>query len=183
MPLVARTESGDTRPRGEDLLSGGLPCYGIYATADDRYMAVGALEKKFWQTFCETIERPDLIAKHWVTGAEANEVRNEITAIFRSNTQAYWTRRFADADCCVGPVLTLAECEENEQLRARKIFVMSEHPTEGSVSQFAFPIKFGEFEFTIDRPAPLHGEHSKEILAEAGYGDDRIAELETAGII
>lgn len=182
MSLVAQTESG-TRSRGEGLLSGGLPCYGIYATADDRYMALGALEKKFWQSFCEAVERPDLIPKHWVTGKEADAIRAEVAAIFGSNTQAYWIKRFTDVDCCVAPVLTLAEAMENEQLQARKIFIMTEHPTEGSVPQFAFPIKLSEFEFTIDRPAPMHGEHSKEILAEAGYSDDRIAELEAAGII
>ncbi len=56
---------------------------------------------------------------------------------------------------------------------ARALFIVAEHPTAGAVPQFAFPLKFSEFTFTVDRPAPAHGEHSKEILAE----------LEEAGII
>jgi crotonobetainyl-CoA:carnitine CoA-transferase CaiB-like acyl-CoA transferase len=183
VPLGAQIEDGATRPRGEDLLSGELPCYGIYETGDGRYIALGALEKKFWQAFCDEVARPDLMTRHWVSGEEADAVRAEVAAIFRSNSQSYWVNRFSDIDCCVAPVLTLAESMANEQLQAREMFIVAKHPTEGAVPQFAFPLKFSEFTFTIDRPAPGHGEHSKEILAELGYSDAKIAELEEAGII
>ena len=183
IPMIAQAETGATRPRGEDFISGGLPCYGLYATADDRYMALGALEHKFWRTFCESVKRPDLIDKHWVHGAEADAVREEVAAIFRADTQAHWVERFADVDCCVAPVLTLSQCMRNEQLRARQMFVVDEHPTEGDVPQLAFPVKFSEFAFSIEHPAPGHGEHSREILAEAGYSEQSITELEAAGVI
>ncbi|MBW8055461.1 MAG: CoA transferase [Nitrospira sp.] len=160
-----------------------MPCYGIYETGDGRYIALGALEKKFWQAFCDEVAQPDLMTRHWVSGEEAAAVRAEVAAIFRANSQSYWVDRFADIDCCVAPVLTLAESMANEQLRAREMFIVAEHPTAGAVPQFAFPLKFSEFTFTIDRPAPAHGEHSKEILAELGYSDAKIAELEEAGII
>ncbi|MFQ5545536.1 MAG: CaiB/BaiF CoA transferase family protein [Acidiferrobacterales bacterium] len=178
IPLVAMATDGEVRVRGADTLSGGLPCYGLYATADGRYMALGALEKKFWQRFCEEIERPDLISKHEVSGAEADRVHAEVAAIFSSNTHDYWTTRFADVDCCVAPVLTLTESTNNEQLQARGMFV-----SQGDVPQFAFPLKLSDFEFTIERPPPDHGEHSKEILAEAGYSDEKLAALEAAGVI
>ncbi len=123
IPLAALATDGEVQPRGADTLSGGLPCYGVYATSDGRYMALGALEKKFWQRFCEKIERPDLISEHLVSGAEADRVHAEVAAIFGSNTQDHWTKTFADVDCCVAPVLTLTESMENEQLQARKMFV------------------------------------------------------------
>ncbi len=181
--MIAQAETGATRPRGEDFLSGGLPCYGLYATADDRFMALGTLEQKFWQIFCETVDRPDLIDKHSVSGDQADAVRDEVAAIFRSDTQAHWIERFANVDCCVAPVLRLAECMDNEQLQARAMFVVAKHPVEGEVPQLAFPLKFSEFTFTIDRPAPMHGEHGREILAEAGYSAIDIDELEAAGVI
>jgi alpha-methylacyl-CoA racemase len=181
--LMAHAETGATRPRGEDFLSGALPCYGIYATSDDRYMAVGALEQKFWRIFCETLDRADLIDKHWVDGEVADGVRAQVAAIFASNTQAHWTELFADIDCCVTPVLTLDESMDNLQLRAREMFVMTEHPLEGSVPQFAFPVRFSDFAFTIERHAPMHGEHTRKILSESGYGDQQIDDLEAAGII
>ena len=49
--------------------------------------------------------------------------------------------------------------------------------------QFAFPVKFSDFAFTIERHAPMHGEHTREILTESGYSDQQIAELEAAGVI
>ncbi len=103
----------------EHALSGELPCYGIYETGDGRYIALGALEKKFWQAFCDEVARPDLMTRHWVSGEEAAAVRSEVAAIFRANSQSYWVDRFADIDCCVAPVLTLTESMANEQLRAR----------------------------------------------------------------
>lgn len=183
MPLAAHAGSGTTKPRGEDLLSGGLPCYGIYETADGRYMALGALEKKFWEKFCEAVGRPDLAPRHWVSGEEADAIHAELATIFGEKTQAYWIEHFADIDCCVTPVLNLAQCLHDPQLAARAMFRTHEHPQEGSVPQLAFPLKLSEFEFSIERPAPAHGEHSREVLAAAGYDETEIAKLEAAGVI
>ncbi len=69
--LHALQQAGSTRPRGEDLLTGGVPCYGVYATADGRYVAVGALEAKFWTLLCRTLGRHDLVDAHLDTGARA----------------------------------------------------------------------------------------------------------------
>ncbi len=181
--FMTYAETCATRARGEDHLSGGLPCYAIYATSDNRYMALGALEHKFWRTFCETVNRADLIDKHWVDEAVADRVRAEVATIFASKTQAHWTELFADIDCCVTPVLTLDESIENPQLRAREMFVVAEHPLEGSVPQFAFPVKFSDFVFTIERHAPMHGEHTRELLTESGYSAQQIDDLEAAGVI
>src|SRR3982751_1800903 len=57
--LGALEDHGAVAPRGEDLLTGGVPCYGVYATSDGRWLAVGALEAKFWRTLCETLGRMD----------------------------------------------------------------------------------------------------------------------------
>lgn len=178
-PLMALATGGATRPRGGDLLSGGLPCYAVYETADGGFMALGALEEKFWRSFCEAVGRPDLVPRHMVEGEEAEAVRAELAAIFRSATRAEWTRRLADAECCASPVLSLAEAMEDPQLRARGMFV---HGPDGGV-QYALPLRFDDFEFAIERPAPGHGEHGAEILAALGYEESRIAELRDGGII
>jgi hypothetical protein len=71
-PLVATLAQGKPAPRGADLLTGGVPCYAVYRTADDRYLAVGALEPKFWQVFCAAIERPDLAPFGLATGSRGS---------------------------------------------------------------------------------------------------------------
>jgi crotonobetainyl-CoA:carnitine CoA-transferase CaiB-like acyl-CoA transferase len=160
------------------MLSGGLPCYSVYGTADGRHMAVAALEAKFWKTCCEILERPDLIPRHWVTGDEAAAVKAELAAIFATRTRDEWAARFADADCCVTPVLSLEEALANEQAQARGTVFEAD-----GLQQFAPPMKVSEFDFAVERPAPKVGEHSVEILAEAGLQPADIARLQAAGVI
>ncbi|MCP5419758.1 MAG: CoA transferase [Gammaproteobacteria bacterium] len=182
-PLIAQLADGRSRPRGEDFLSGVLPCYSVYETADGRYMAVAALERKFWVLCCQTLGRPDLIEHHWVFGATAETIRAEVAALFKSQPQAHWVALFDGVDCCVTPVLTLAESMGNEQIEARGLFVEAEHPQDGALTQFAFPLRFSEFEFAVERPAPAPGEHSEEILTQAGFSAERIAQLRQIGAI
>lgn len=183
VPLLALLDGGEPPRRGRGMLTGGLPCYAVYETADGLYMALGALEEKFWRSFCAAVDRPDLAPRHRVSGAEADAVRAEVAAIFRSNTRAYWTEKLAVAGCCAAPVLTLTEAMENEQLRARGVFVDDRGRAGGDVTQFAFPLKLSEFEFSVERPPPAPGEHGAEILAELGYDPQRIAALREDGVI
>jgi crotonobetainyl-CoA:carnitine CoA-transferase CaiB-like acyl-CoA transferase len=165
-------------PRGADLLSGGVPCYGVYATADGRYMAVGALEKKFWELLCDTLGRADLKPFHLAFGAKGEKARVELSAVFASQPQSHWVARFAEVDCCVTPVLTINEALDNEQLQARGMVVEAD-----GIPQFAPPYKLSDYEFSIERNAPAQGQHSDEILREAGFGPDAIDKLRQQGII
>ncbi len=173
---------GEARPRGGDALSGGLPCYGIYETSDGGYMALGALEEKFWRAFCEAVGRPDLGGHHLVSGAQADRVRAEVAAIFASASRDEWTERLAGVDCCASPVLTPAESRRHPHLRARGMIVDAESGGAGA-DQIAFPVHMSDFTFSVDRHAPGHGEHSREILTEIGYDDARIAALQDKGVI
>lgn len=99
---------------GRDLLSGGVPCYGLYRTRDGRYLAVGALESKFWVRLCEILRRVDLAGRHWqngqeIAGADACAVRAELAKVFAGETLSHWQHVFAGADCCVTPVLRMDE--------------------------------------------------------------------------
>ncbi len=112
--------------RGEDALSGGLPCYHYYRTADDRYLAVGALERKFWERFCDALGRGDLKPKHLVFGAESRAVIGELERIFAAQPAAYWVETFRDEDCCVTLVLTLEEAMASAQTEARGVVIEGE---------------------------------------------------------
>ncbi len=108
---------------GEDVLNGGLPCYGLYATADGRQLAFGALEAKFWRAACEILDRPDWTDRHWLRGhlpgsADAISLRAELAALIAAGTLAEWTARFDGADACVTPVLTLAEAVDHPLFRS-----------------------------------------------------------------
>jgi len=178
LPLLGFLERGKTPGRGSGMLDGGLPCYNVYRTRDARWMAVGALERKFWETLCDILGCPELKGKHIVYGEEARPVKERLAAAFASRTQLEWSGVFAHADCCVSPVLPIDEALANEQFRARKMIA-----GEGGLTQFALPLKFSEFDFSVARPAPGRGEHTEEILREAGYRDAEIAALRGDGVI
>jgi alpha-methylacyl-CoA racemase len=177
-PLLGFLERGTAPPRGTGMLDGGLPCYNAYRTKDGRFMAVGALEKKFWTALCDILGCPELREKHIVFGAEAVPVKEALAKIFASRTQREWTEVFAAADCCVSPILHIGEALANEQLRARRMVL-----DESGVKQLGLPLKMSEFEFAIERSAPRPGEHTEEILREAGYRDAEIATLRREGVI
>ena len=178
LPMVDLLDRGRPAERGTSMLSGGLPCYNVYATSDGRYLAVGALEPKFWQALCDALDCPELKTQHFVFGSRAAPVKSRLASIFASQTQAHWTAKLAHLDACVSPALTIEEALGNEQFRARGMVV-----EENGAPRVALPVKFSDFEFAIERPAPRAGEHSDEVLREAGYGEAEIESLRTRGII
>ncbi len=110
-PLLGRCPGA-----GEDLLNGVLPCYNLYATQDGRHLAVGALEYKFWKAACGVFGRPDWEVRHWQRGQlpgspDCAALRAEVAQLVASQPLAVWVERFAGADACVTPVLTLAEAQ------------------------------------------------------------------------
>ncbi|MFC3108877.1 CaiB/BaiF CoA transferase family protein [Undibacterium arcticum] len=147
MPLVAVNNFGRPAQPGRDLLTGGVPCYNVYRTSDQRFMAVGALELKFWETCCDVLGRPDLKARHWscgqqIGGADAMAVKAALDAIFAQQTLAFWTEKFAGVDCCVTPILRADEAIAHPLFAARAMAKQVNHETEGDYWQAAPGVKF-----------------------------------------
>lgn len=111
---VALANDGTTPLAGGGLLNGGAPCYNLYRTLDGRWLAVGALELKFWETLCTALGRPDWAARHWslgqaIGGPDAAALTQELAAIIAGNPLEDWVALLEPLDCCVSPVLTAAE--------------------------------------------------------------------------
>jgi alpha-methylacyl-CoA racemase len=104
--------------RGENLLDGGAPFYGVYETADGRHMAVGAIEPQFY-AHLDAVLQTALPLEAQFNRATWGATRSVLASAFRRETQREWTHRFADVDACVSPVLTLAEAADDPHVRAR----------------------------------------------------------------
>lgn len=183
VPLATLNAHGDTRPSGGDTLSGALACYGQYRTQDGRYLAVAALEPKFWNTLCRRLDRPDLIALHRDdSAAQQAHVKGELQRMFGSRPLAHWVELLEGADCCVSPVLTLSDSLAHPHFNARGMVHHARHEVYGPGAHIASPVKMSGFQFAIHRQAPLPGEHTDQILREAGYDDAGIASLTERGI-
>ena len=102
--LVAHRLGGDPVPR---LLTGGLACYRVYATADGRHLTVAALEPKFFRRLCELLGRPELAERHYE--AEQEALARELAGILAGRDLASWLELFDGEDVCVGPVWTRDE--------------------------------------------------------------------------
>lgn len=107
--------------RGANLLDGGCPFYGTYETADGQYMAVGALEPQFYDTFMTLLGIPEQ-APARDDLARWPELREAIAARFKARTRDEWTAVFEGTDACVAPVLSLREAPHHPHLAARATF-------------------------------------------------------------
>lgn len=175
--------TGKEPVRGELPLSGGLACYSVYETADHRYLAVGALEPKFWKTFCHGIGRGDLIPRLQATPAEQEEMKKIIAAAIKKQTLSHWMNVFAGKDACVSPVLNMDEMVRDPQVLHRRMIEDTKHPSVGNVRLPGIPIKLSEAVGTIRSFAPSLGEHNQEYLQELGYNEEQILRFREENII
>jgi crotonobetainyl-CoA:carnitine CoA-transferase CaiB-like acyl-CoA transferase len=181
MPLAIAGARGASIARGGELLNGGAACYGVYRTKDGRFVALGALEPKFFRTFCAAVGRPDLADRQ--LESDGAGPRAELEALFATRTRDAWAAFAAEHDVCLAPVLEGDEPRADPQLRARGAFVAVETPYEGrAMPGVATPIRL-RGEVAPRRPAPRLGEHGAEVLRDAGLDDGEIAALRAAGVL
>jgi crotonobetainyl-CoA:carnitine CoA-transferase CaiB-like acyl-CoA transferase len=178
MHLAARLIMGEQAPplqRGREPLNGGYACYGLYRTQDERWLAVGALEPKFFSGLCERLGRMDLLEAGYDLNGGAERVKAELSRLFAEQPLAHWQQLFAGSDLCIEPVLEGDEVLADAQHRARGLFVEVEDGQRGrKVTHLLTPLRMGE---TPLRPPPALGQHSREILTEAGFTPEELLRL------
>jgi alpha-methylacyl-CoA racemase len=182
MPLAALATHGRTRPAGGDTLTGALACYATYRTADDRWLAIGALERKFWDALCDALERPQWKPLHR-SGDAAREaqLRADVAALIATRPLAEWDTLLRNTGGCASPVRTLEEALADPRFRARGMVVDSVHPAYGPVVQAGPPVHLSGHAFALRRHAPRPGEHTADVLREAGFDDAEVAALVAGG--
>lgn len=159
---------GMALPRGAGMLMGGIAPYQTYETSDGRYVTLAALEPKFWMAFCAGagIEAGmDALAP----GPHQAQWKAKLTDLFKQKTRAEWEAFAEQHDCCLEPVLGPDEVLTDAQHAARGVFV--EGP--GGLPQPTTPAG----QPLAGAKAPAQGEHTAEVLREAGFDEASIARL------
>jgi crotonobetainyl-CoA:carnitine CoA-transferase CaiB-like acyl-CoA transferase len=162
--------------------------YNVYETRDGKYVIICCIERHFWQNFCRAAGREDLLASEDAQrklsfAADDTALRAELTALFRTRTQAEWVRLFLEANVAGGPVNRAGEIPQDPHVAARHPLVEAEHPSEGTIRLFPLPVRFEGQTFEVRRPPPRQGQHTAEILAQMGYTGAEIERLRAEKVV
>ena len=163
---------------GQNMLDGGAHFYGCYATADNRWMAVGSIEPQFYAELVR-LSGIDVELSDQQNQETWPELKNKLTAVFKTKTMAEWTSIFGPTDACVTPVLTFDEAQDDTHNKERSLFFETDN---GSVVPNSVP-KFsrsGNAELT-ERPDV--GADTRDILGELDLTGNEIDELIEVGAV
>ena len=164
--------------RGDNLLDGGAPFYRCYETKDGKYLAVGALEHKFYTELLTKLDLVDVIrGEHQNDRSTWPQTTDVLRRKFLERNRDDWAASFANSNACVTPVLTLEEAPKHPQHVASESFAKV-----GDVVQPAPQPLFSQ-RVVAPNPPPANGAHTREILSALHYAPREIDDMLTAGTV
>lgn len=146
--------------------------YNVFKCKDGRYIAAAPLEPQFWETFCKTLGREDLL-KVFAFGPNV-KLRDSLAAEFEKKTMAEWVETFKDAECCISPINTITEALDFIPAKERALLQNLIHPVLGEVPQLRTPLPFDRRHGAdLDAQTDI-GASTQTILRELGYTESEI---------
>ena len=177
-PVAYEALTDGDLPPGNTELTGALPWYSVYETADEEFVTFAALESQFYEAFCEAVGREDLMGKHNTADpAEREALREELAEIFQSRTRKGWVETLADVEASVEPVYSPSEAVDQEQVAARDLIWGAGR------GRIGFPALGSDAPRDEGRPIPAQGEHTEEVLRAHGYDEAELSALDEDGVI
>lgn len=177
--------NGSVLKRGESWVTGNWACYGVYETKDGKYLSLGCLEPHFWDNLCKALDKEEYAAHKWsISGTtfskpdeKDREVRRFLEETFKTRTRDEWFDLLIGKDIPVGKVYSIDEVFRDPQVLARNMVIEIDDPRAGKVKQIGILPKLSGTPGSVRSLAPLHGEHTGELLSRYGYGRDEIEKL------
>jgi crotonobetainyl-CoA:carnitine CoA-transferase CaiB-like acyl-CoA transferase len=163
--------------------------YQYYGTADDKAVLFACIEHKFWDRFCMIVGRPDLAErKNSTLPADFADgdtwLRAQLQEIIGKRTAEYWVNLAVTEDLPISPAhRSISDVAKDPHMRQLGIFHEAPDPTGNPWLYVAEPAKVEGQPYRVQRPAPAHSEHTREVLAELGVDDYTYAELRADGIV
>lgn len=160
---------------------------GVY-TVSDGNVQLSVVTDRHWQRFCEALDVPELATDERFVEvnervANRDELDHRLESIFADWTVADIVETLRDASVPAAPINDTLSVWDDPQVQSREMRRTMNHPEAGSVETLGFPVKYDDIQPTIERHPPLLGEHSRQVLAEAGLDESDIDELVDAGVV
>ncbi len=167
---------------GHSILTGRYACYDTYRCADDRWVAVGAIEPRFYANLCRALDCERWI-DHQLDDPAQEEIRADFRAAFERKPRDQWVDELGPADTCVGPVYSVPELVDDPHLTARGLIVAATDEQSGAFRQLAPLLAGSQLATTPVVARPAGRTDTDQVLAAAGLDPDRIAELRRDGVV
>ena len=164
--------------RGTNINDSGAPFYDSYETSDGEYIAIGAMEPKFYAELLDKLGLADADLPHQQDRAGWPEVRRRLASVFAERTRDEWSTELEGTDVCFAPVLRMNEAAMHPHLTARGTIV----ERDGLLEPAPAP-RFSRTEAALGRPMPAPGSDTDAALADWGFSAAEIAALHQSGAI
>jgi crotonobetainyl-CoA:carnitine CoA-transferase CaiB-like acyl-CoA transferase len=169
--------STGTPPRpGEYFLTGSLPCYNVYQTSDDKWLSIGCMEPWFWAKLCKRLGCEQFATEQFneeLFPAQFAHLREQL----KTKTRDAWFAELSQDEICVTPVYGIDEALEDPHNQARKMIIEVEDAEFGMIKQVGIAPKFSETPGEVKTLAADPGQHTEEVLREAGYSAEEISAI------
>ncbi len=154
----------------------------------DGWIMLAAYNGERWPRLCQALDAPELLADPRFASspqrvAHRPAMRDALAERLQRNATAHWLRVLQRADILCAPVASYADVEQHPQVAANRMIASVQDGVMGTVRVPGFPINSAQCAEVAHRAAPRRGEHSAEILREAGYSEQEIGEMEEGGVL
>jgi len=160
------------------MLDGGLPFYSSYQTADDKFISVGSLEPQFFAEMIEKSGLPKSFIKDQNKPSKWPEMKIKMIETFKSKTRDEWAEIFEGSDACVAGIYDLHEAPLHPHNKSRNTYIDID-----GVAQPAPAPRFSRSDCEVPKAPVKEGADTKEVLADFGFDQDAINELDSAGVL
>ncbi|MDX1707079.1 MAG: CaiB/BaiF CoA-transferase family protein [Desulfobacterales bacterium] len=180
--LHSAQQEGQEPCRADAIFSHRYACYNTYETADGRFLAIGAVENRFWRKLCDFLEVPEYVALQYDNGRR-REITAFMRAAFKKKTLAEWQNELADLEICWSPIQTFPEVLADPLFQQREMIL--EVAEKGGTKQtvIGVPVKLSDTPGSVRTAAVDFGESTASILQELGYSEKQIKHFADTEVI